>query len=57
MIELSDVGNAENAAAALEYLTELGSKACPAKGLKGPPSKVEPNDKIEKYKTRSGETV
>jgi len=43
-VEVSDVGNAENSAAALAYLETRGAT-------------VEPADKIEKYKTRSGETV
>ena len=57
VIEVSDVGNAENSAAAIKYLEALGGPECKAAGLQGPPSTVEPNDKIEKYKTRSGETV
>ena len=51
-IEVSDVGNAENSAACIAYLQELK-----APGVNGKCTAVEPIDKIEKYTTRSGETV
>jgi len=57
-IELQDLGNAENAAAAIEYLQALGGAGAGAlSGLGAAPSKVEPSDKVEKFKTRAGDTV